>query len=141
MNNTLCTLDEINRAVCSTYARPDYAENGFRFWFRGYVPSPDNPLLIGAALAWPEDRSPDAITYYAIAGSPEVDSLIRGESFKLEPTPSITHETIESGGMASLVNGKTEAMERLRAYVSSVVGKISCLEPDMGGGDPACRQR
>jgi hypothetical protein len=124
--------------VATSYLEPDFTENRYRFFFRGYLSSGENLLLVGFAAAWPTPENlanpygPNAITYYAVAGSPEVGELRRGERAKLDPPPLYSVATLhEEDSLDSFIEGKREAMERLRAYVSSVVGKSPCLDRDM----------
>jgi hypothetical protein len=43
---------DVNSRNETSYKYPLKVVNGYRLWFREYVPSPKNNLLVGLAMAW-----------------------------------------------------------------------------------------
>ena len=103
-------LDEINERVGSSFEKPDFEHVGYKFFFREYLPSFDNPALVGCALAWKDRHSP---YFYAVAGSDEIGEYKQGAKFKLEPLPFFRPDA----PMSEFVAAKLDALERLKTFV------------------------
>lgn len=107
-------LDAINFSVESDFASPDFVVEGWRFFFRGYLPAHDNVNLVGCALAWNE--SSRVRHYYGCVPGGEPFMYTPGSSFQ-PPYGLLTFMDFEKNGIEPFLAGKKKALETLRLFV------------------------
>lgn len=115
------TINEINEVCSLPYECSSEAVNGYRIWFRGYVPSSENNYLVGIACAWPLPGSPKAEHRFfdAVAGMDTVHEYNPGEYVDIDGSkmPTFTN-TLEY-----FKEIRDEAMERIRLYIAALPAK------------------
>lgn len=115
---TRMLLDDLNRRLCTQYDNPDFIENGYRFWFRGFID--DAETLVGAAVAWPDKFSLRGVRYFACPTNGEPQQYEAGKAWKLPKAPLSTRDLLESGEGA-FESAKQVAMDKLRRFVGMEV--------------------
>ena len=103
-------LSEINAKVATSFETPDREKNGYKIFFREFLPSYENAAIVGVALAWKDRSSP---YYYAIAGSTECGEYKAGDKFRLEPLPFFPPDTT----LAEFMAAKNEAIDRVEKCI------------------------
>jgi len=108
-----CGLQAVNLAVGSSYEKPDYVLDGWHFFFRDYLPSFENYVVVGCALAWKreEDRY-----YGCIAGAGEPFEYKKGSVFP-RPYGTLSPIDYEERGIGPFVAAKNEALAKLKKFV------------------------
>lgn len=108
-------LDAINLTLATDYNKPDFTENGWRFFFRDYLPSYENTILVGCALAWNLDRPG---VYYGCIPGGEPFRYKRGEIFP-RPYGYLSLQDYIQHGIEPFLLGKQDAMWKLMEFVKA----------------------
>lgn len=111
--------DRVNKHCATSFEKPDHKlPNGYRVFFRGYVPSATNLLLIGLALAWRTSGDPH---YFCVAGTNEIHSYEAGDDLYYA-TPETSRQHYESDMLfrSALLYAKKEAVDALAEHVKEV---------------------
>jgi hypothetical protein len=109
-------LGEVNDRCATDFDEPDHERYGYRFWFRGYIPSPDDTSLIGIALAWPPEHQKGGPYYYSIAGGEGIGEYKAGDAFPITNKRNWADE-IRNHNVQAFVDEKNRAMGLLLDYV------------------------
>jgi hypothetical protein len=111
-------VDALNESICSSYEKPDCIVAGYRLWFRGYISSQHNDLLVGYWLAWPDDPYLPNRFFGSLCGQDHVFEYRPGEEFM--PDRSLSLPTLASTE-PELRAAKDEALQRLKDRLPDLV--------------------
>lgn len=129
-------MDAINFSVESDFANPDFVVEGWRFFFRGYLPAYDNANLVGCALAW--NNSSKTKRYYGCVPGGEPFMYTPGSSFP-PPFGQLSFVDYESNGVEPFIAGKKKALENLRLFVvdQENLKGLPVFDTGVSGGIPS----
>lgn len=111
------TFKDIQRvAPESNYVEPCRVVNGYRIFFRGYLPTMANVHFVGVAIAWPDiDEAGPFFACYAL-GKPR---RYRGGYLGKLPTRLLTL----ADSLATFRRERAAAIRKLAEFIQSMKGK------------------
>jgi hypothetical protein len=119
-------VEQLNLELLCEYETTTIKLLGYRLWFRGYLPSQDNDLLVGFWLAWPDIPLAERLTYFpsmwmryfvSLCGIDYAGEYKKGGEISNWDKVSTNH----SSTLQDLVDEHDKALVRLKKYLNTHV--------------------